>query len=431
MKNAKNILLTVCLVALLSTACEKKEILQGKREAISGITEVNEFEKSTINSNLKINLTSPTSISSHTDIAGNKQHNSINYKLNQSPKILWKTSIGNGPINSDMIAFDGNIYAVNSNGILVCISQNDGKKLWEKQIAKQPDDGAFSGGLTSNGSVIYASTNLGDVVAIDTKSQKELWKKSLKYPLRGAPLYVDGKIIVNSIENQTFALNASNGNVIWMKTTSREDTIMSESGTPAFFGKDVICAYSSGDLKSMELKTGSENWSDVLFSSNVSESGVVISHIAASPVVYDGNVLAATSESKMVLLDGTSGIRIWEKDLGTINTPVINNGWIFVLSNDETVVCLSAKDGSTKWTSEIKDLYKSKYSEDLKWTGPLLINGDVVVFSDNADTLKLDASTGKLKTHDIIENVNAVRPPIIIDGKMFVINSRANIYAVK
>lgn len=431
MKSSKNILLTICLIAILATACEKKEILKGKREAISGITEVNEFEKSSLNSHLKINPTSPTTLSSHIDIAGNKQHNSVNYKFSQSPKVLWKTSIGNGSINSDIIAFGGNIYAVNSKGFLVCISQNDGKRLWEKQIAKQPDDSEFSGGLASHGSVIYVSTNVGDVVAIDSKSQKELWKKPLKYPLRGAPLYADGKVVVNSIENQTFALNASDGNVIWMKSTNSEDTIMSKSATPALFENDVICAYSSGDLKSIELKTGSENWNDVLFSSNVSESGVVISHIVASPVVFNGNVLAATSESKMVLLDGTSGIRIWEKDLGTINTPVVNNGWIFVLSSDGSVVCLSDKDGSTKWISEIRNLHDGKSFGNLKWIGPLLINGDIVIFSDNGDMLKLDISTGKLKTHDKIKNANIGRTPIIIDGKMFAINSSGSVYAVK
>lgn len=427
--NYIKILSAITAVSILLSACDKKEILPGKREAISGITETNElFQTSKVTT--AVNLTAPTNSSSFVDIEGNKQHISLNYKMPKTLKTLWKTSIKGGRVNSNIIAFGENLYVVNSNGVLVCLSQTNGKKLWEKLIAKQPDDAIFSGGLTADGSVVYVSTNIGEVKAIDSKTKKELWNVNLKYPLKGSPIYSHGKIIVNSIENQTFALDSATGHISWMKSASKEDTIMSDSGSAAELGNAVICAYTSGDLKSLNSKNGTINWEDVLFSANLSESGSVFSHIVASPVVFGGNVLVATSESKMALIDGISGIRIWEKEIGTLNTPVVNNNWIFVLSSDNQVICLSAKTGNINWVQRVQDVYGGKYPESSNWTGPLLINSDVVIFSDFGDILKLDKSTGKLQEKLNLKNANVIKKPIIVNGKMFAITNRADIYAI-
>ncbi|MBQ7539500.1 MAG: PQQ-binding-like beta-propeller repeat protein, partial [Bacteroidaceae bacterium] len=233
------------VVALLLVACDKKEILPGKREAISGVTENIGTGRSVVNSSAHIISSPAESILEYVDIAGNKRHCSVNYRMPTSSKILWKTSIGGWSVGSDPIAFDGKVYVVNSYGNLVCVSQNNGEKLWELPIAPQTDDGDFSGGLTASGNTLYVSANTGDVIAVDTVSQKELWRKSLKYPLRGTPLIVGNRLFVNSIENQTFALDAVSGRIIWQKSTSAENTIMAASGSPALFGNDVICAYSS------------------------------------------------------------------------------------------------------------------------------------------------------------------------------------------
>lgn len=427
--NYTKTLFFITAVSILLSACDKKEILPGKREAISGITETNELFQ-TSNTTDYVNLSSATSIVSFVDIEGNKQHSSLNYKMPKDLKILWKTSIGGSRVNSNVIAFQGNLYVINSNGVLICLSQIDGKKLWEKLIAKQPDDAIFSGGITANDSIIYISTNIGEVKAVDTKTQKELWSVNLKYPLKGLPLYSHGKIIINSIENQTFALDSLTGRVVWIKSASKENTIMSDSGSAAELGNDVICTYTSGDLKSLNSQNGAINWEDVLFSANLSESGSVFSHIVASPVVFNGNVLVATSESKMVLIDGASGIRLWEKEIGTLNTPVVNNNWIFVLSSDNQIICISAKSGNINWMKKIQDVYGEKYPENANWTGPLLINNDVVILNDSGDILKLDKSTGNLNKKITIKNANITKKPIIVNGKMFAITNRSDIYAI-
>lgn len=426
----RKFLVALCSVTILLSACDKKEILPGKRESVEGITESTKFDRSVVNSAVRISVTPSTIVSEYKDVAGNKQHRAMNYKIVQKPKMLWKTSIGGLQVSSEPIALNGYAYVVNSHGDLVCIALKNGEKKWSLNIAKQPDDASFTGGITAENSVIYISTNIGDVVAVNTATQKILWRKSLKYPLRGAPLYADGIVIVNTIDGQTFALNSSNGSVVWMKKLQGEMTVMSKSSTPALYGNSIICAYSSGDLKSYDLHSGGDNWDDVLFSSNLADSGSVMAHIVASPVVSNGNILATTSESGMVMLDASNGVRIWEKEIGTINTPLVNSGWVFVLTQTGTMVCLSEKDGAVKWVSEIKESIPEPHNKNAEFVGALLINGDIMAFSNTSNIVKLDISTGKVKGVINIDGTDTTVSPIVVDGKIIAVNSKAELYAI-
>ena len=426
----KRFLLMACCLAIELTACDKKEILPGKREPIEGITETEQLKKVVASSETKVYAISETMPTEYVDIAGNKQHNAPNYKMPKETKLLWKTSISGSATNVEPVVFGGNIYAINSRGELVCLSLTDGKKSWSIQIAKQPDDAVFTGGVTANNSILYIATNIGDFVAVDAKTQKILWKKSLKYPLRGAPLYANGKLVTNSINGKTFALNASDGSVVWSKEGQDEVTVMASMGTPALYENDVICAYSSGDVKSFDLHIGNENWSDTLFSSDLSDSGSAINHIVASPVVHNGHVLVATSGSSMVMFDVSTGVRVWEKELGTIVMPVINNGWVFVLTTTGNLVCLSEKDGAIKWVSDVKDLMEEKYKKDIEFVSLKLVNGYVTVLSNAGHILEFDLSTGSLQRQNKIDGMTATVAPIIVNGKLLAVTSRADIYAV-
>lgn len=435
MNNKKKIYL-LCFAFLL-TACDKKEILQGKREDL--FVDAHASHSMAANQEiaaLPVSLGQSLSLQSWDDTGANNKHSSVNHKMNLQPRVCWKKSIGNGPIHSSPVAFDGKIYAIDANGILHCVSQNEGKILWRKSVAKQPSESVFSGGLAAHDGVIYITTNIGLVLAIDSRTKKALWENNVKALLKGPPVFVADRIIVTTADNQTLALDAKKGETIWSKTKNKEQTMMLEAGAPAVVSEEaVICAYSSGDFASLSVKTGAENWFDVLVSSNVSESGAQISHIATSPVVFDGKVLVATSESQIALTDVETGVRIWEQDFGTINLPVVINNWGFVLSCHHELVCLSMKDGSVKWNVNISQINQKKSAQkncNTLFTGPIAVNGNILVLDNSGNILSFNPTNGAfIGKMNISRTKITARPPIVVDGTMFILTKRADLYAIR
>ncbi|MDR0630601.1 MAG: PQQ-binding-like beta-propeller repeat protein, partial [Holosporales bacterium] len=250
--------------ALLLTACDKKIPLPGKREAISGITSANNISVNTATSKLKVDISPPQSLDSFVDVQGNKQHVAFNHKMSSNPKLIWETSIRGNYINSNVIAFDGNVYAIDVSGTLHCIKQNTGQIVWKKKLTIQPQDSVFAGGITAGNGILYIGTNLGSVIAINSNTQKELWKSNLKYPIKSMPLYIAGKVIVTSVDNQTFAIDVRDGKTVWTKTMTSEQARINETSVPAAFQDNVICAYSSGDIVKLNHNNGGDSWSGTL-----------------------------------------------------------------------------------------------------------------------------------------------------------------------
>jgi outer membrane protein assembly factor BamB len=166
----------------------------------------------------------------------------------------------------------------------------------------------------------------------------------------------------------------------------------------------------------------------------MSKSGGVMSHISASPVVAGDTVLVANTESKMELLECESGQKLWEKDIGTINTPVVNNGWVFLITSDHEISCFSLRSGEAKWIvpmgtlSEIGNKYREK-----RWIGPMLVNDEIVIFSEAGDLYVLNPSTGreiKNGAYKELKGIGVARTPIVVNGKMFAITRSAGIVAL-
>jgi outer membrane protein assembly factor BamB len=413
--------------------CDKKVPLPGKRENISGVAVGDSSLRTDSNlANEHVAVSQAFVSVEHVDVNGNKQHVAKNHKMPQDLRVIWKTSIGGGPINSNIIAFGGKVYAIDARGTLVCVDQKTGLVDWQKVLTIQPDDGIFSGGMTANNGVIYVGTNLGTVIAIDSKTRKELWTKKLKLPIKGSPLFSFGKVFVTSVDNKTFAIDCDKGDVIWSKELITEQTQMTGSGSPAVFGNDIICGYSSGDVASLSSNDGFDKWTDVLFSANISDSGSSISHITASPVVYGDLVLVATSECKMTLIDAKSGARIWEKDIGTVSTPAVHCGWAFVLTSGGAVACVSMRNGGVRWAYDASSYCgkkTSKFSVNQLF-GPILINGSVVLFGQSGEIAYIDPSSGALKKFDKLEKVYVNSAPIVVNEKIFAISRSGELCCV-
>jgi outer membrane protein assembly factor BamB len=87
------------------------------------------------------------------------------------------------------------------------------------------------------------------------------------------------------------------------------------------------------------------------------------------------------------------------------------------------LICLSFKDGSVKWISPINNKKGELY-------GPLIINGDIVVFSENGNMMKFNAQDGKIKESvDLKTSISST--PIIVDGSMYLISGSSNVVCLR
>jgi outer membrane protein assembly factor BamB len=417
-------------VCLLS--CEKKEILPGKREALflSGDDPVKQ-------SNEPVSLPLPTSRVDHICSLGSVNHTSVNHAMNKNPQIVLQKSVACSAVRTEPVFSNGSLFFVDADGILHGVPVHDIRRhvVLEKNVVPllrvslvPQKDNEFAGGLAIHGDVVYVSSNVGDVIAFDIRSRKEKWRASLMIPIQGAPVVASGKVIVMTIENQVIALDASSGRQIWRVSGKESRTVMSSFGSPAVDCDCVIFASTTGDSACVSLSNGLERWTDMVLSTNMSESGSAISHVSASPVVDCGMAFFVNAESSACANDVASGVRLWEARIGSLFPLIVLGNSVFSLTSQGSVVCLSKSDGSLKWRKDVLPLQKPGVSAG--WVGFLMINSEIALFSSVGDIVFLDSKSGAFLRR-IETKQKIATPPIIIDKTMHLLSENGTIIVLK
>jgi beta-1,4-mannosyl-glycoprotein beta-1,4-N-acetylglucosaminyltransferase len=90
-----------------------------------------------------------------------------------------------------------------------------------------------------------------------------------------------------------------------------------------------------------------------------------ISDIRGNPVIHNNIVYVISYNGKMVSLDLNTGKRIWESNIGGIQTPWVVSGFIFVLSKDNELICLTSNSGKVVWVSKLKDSFNAENQDDI------------------------------------------------------------------
>lgn len=102
----------------------------------------------------------------------------------------------------------------------------------------------------------------------------------------------------------------------------------------------------NGNVTAVSISGGGQSWRRALRPDD--EDG----QVGAGGVAFDGGrVFAATGFGQLFALDAASGQTAWAIDLDTpaLSAPTVANGRVFVITQSNTVLALSATDGTEQW----------------------------------------------------------------------------------
>ena len=343
------------------------------------------------------------------------------------------------------IVADGKVYVVDSRAKLTAFNADSGAKLWSIQIGDEKDTAGgrswlsgeltgnvgllFGGGVSYDSGTLYATNGLGDVAAYNAETGAQLWKKRPGGPLRGAPGVGNGNVYVMSQDNQVFAMRQSDGNLEWSRAGTLETAGVFGVASPAIAQGTVVAGYSSGELSAYRYENGQEVWQDALARTSISTSVASLSDIDADPVIDQGRVFAGGQGGRMVSLELVTGQRLWEINLAGIQTPWVAGEWLFVVTDEAKLLCLSRVSGKVKWLTQLPRYRKEKKKEGpIAWQGPVLAGNRLVLVSNEGEMVNVSATDGTVQgTQELKAPVTL--PPIVANNTLYVLDDSGRLTA--
>jgi len=435
---------TLLAATLLTTGCSKLDSmfggkdetrLPGERISVLAFDQGLEADKALMAE--KMQIPGPLTNTNWPTSGGRLDHGGGNYTLPAELRQMWEESVGEGlsaeqPLMATPVAGFGMIYTMDSDARVTATSMESGKRVWKSDMAAENERGkATGGGVSLSGDTLFAATGYGEVVALKAKDGTELWRHKLNQPLRSSPTAADGRVYVVTIDNQLQALSAETGEPIWTHQGFSEAAGLLGAASPAVGHGLVIAAYSSGEIFALRADNGRALWSDNLAPIQRTSGLSTIAAIRGLPVLAaDGNiVLAISNAGRMVAIDVRSGQRIWEQKIGGSNTPWVAGENIFVLSGQAQLVSLSLRDGRIRWVQQLTQFMDAKDREDaVVWSGPILAGSQLWLTNNRGRLMAFNPENGKELTMLKLDH-STTRPPIVVDGSLYVLDDDANLSA--
>ncbi len=295
------------------------------------------------------------------------------------PPLAWKSSGLGGGFSS--VAISGNrIYTLGDrqgHQELVAMNLADGKILWTAKVGPVWEDeyGGPRGTPTVDGDRVYALGSDGDLVCVQAATGKELWKKNLARDFGGkvmsswkwaeSPLVDGDRVIVTpGVPSATLvALDKKTGNEIWRAATPS----LGEQGRDGAGYSSVVVSNGAGvkqyvqltgrGLVSVSAKDGKFLWGYNKVANNVAN--------ISTPVVRGDHVFASTGyqTGSALLKLSISGEGVRPEEVYFLNSKTLQNhhGGL-VLINDHIYgghghnrgypICVEMASGKVAWGGE-------------------------------------------------------------------------------
>jgi outer membrane protein assembly factor BamB len=337
---------------------------------------------------------------------------------------LWSADIGEGTayrqrIPCPPVVVGGTVYTMSARGEVCAFAIKDGSQIWSTYV--RPEDSRsfdVGGGVSADAGALYAATGFGEVLRFDPRTGKILWRKSVGSPARTAPAIADGRLFVSLIDSSAVGLDAAKGDILWTHQARQVQTSVLGLPAPAVSGSIAITGFASGDLLALNVQSGEVLWSDNLgaIGSGLSQ----LSAIVGMPAIREGRVFAGSLGGLVLSLDLPTGRRLWERDFATDQTPFLAGDWVYQISTDQQLACLSAATGQVKWVHQMPPFKNmKKLRNPIYWWGPIIAGPNLVLVSTHGELATLDPITGTPRATIKLPSP-AAAAPVAAEGRVFV-----------
>ena len=383
-------------------------------------------------------LPPPTPNPDSPQAGGYANHAMHHVQVGDSIKPVWKEDIGDGSgsevrlIASPVVA-KGSVFTIDADSEVRAYSAKDGRRLWANDVTpKKDNDGHMPGGVAYENGRVFVSTGFAEVIALNATNGQVLWRRNLGGPMRAAPTVRGGRVFVITLDNKLHALSAKSGKVLWTFVGVSEASSLLGSASPAVDSGVVVAPFSSGELVALRVESGKLLWSDTLSTARRRTASIsTLSHIRGRPVIDRGRVFAVSHGGIIAAIDLRTGRRIWDRPIGSHESPWVVGDYIFMLTNDSELVALSRDTGRVYWVLALpRHINNDIKKPGIIWTGPLLASDRLIIVGSHGQAFAVSPYSGKIIGVEKMPNGVTVSP-VVADRTVYFLTDDADLIAYR
>jgi outer membrane protein assembly factor BamB len=440
---ARNIIGGLATGLALAACSQNEPILSGEREGIREVLQSDarraQAEETPANRTLPITLPAATVNSDWTQRIGSPSTRTAHPALSQAPALAWSVNIGAGDskrlrITADPVVAGGRVFALDARASVSAVSTS-GSLLWTTDLTPPNDRATESsgGGLAYGDGKVFVSSGFGRLTALDAETGARVWQQDLGAPGMATPAVYDGRVYVVAGDDVAWVLDARTGRVQWQLSATPDIHNVLGGPAPAITDTYAIFAFGAGELQGALRKGGLRLWDAQVAGQRSGVASARVLDITGDPVVVGDRVYTGSHAGRIVALRLGSGERIWTANEGPLNPVWPAGGSLFMVTDRNELVRLSAEDGTRIWGHALP-LFTSprprRQSEIVGHFGPVIAGGQIILASGDGRLRFFAPASGQM-TRAVDLPGGATTNPVVAGNTLYVVSRNGQLLAFR
>lgn len=355
-------------------------------------------------------------------------------------KRLWKASVGEGLgkkyLKLSPVVVADQVVAADGYGTVVAVDRFSGKRNWRVRFDQlsegflsslnfidRKDPSFVSGGLGSGSGMVFLGTTKGEVIALSLLDGSQVWRSQLDTEIQCIPVYADGKVFVQSVNDRVTALDEKTGELIW--TYDNQSPILTLRGTssPTVVNGLVITGIANGKIIALRAENGEPVWEHrVMLPEGRSELERMVD-VDAVPLSLGSAIYTSAYQGRLKRLSIRDGRPRWEYKSSSHQDLAEGYGQIYLVDDEDSIHAVDQNTGESVW---IQDVFARR-----KLTSPTSFSNYVALADDEGYLHVIAQRDGRLMGRRKIDRRGLRSNMIESDGVLYVLTNSGSLQAIQ
>lgn len=433
MQSSKHVcnLLKVCLIPLVLAGCSEKEALKGVRENVLSSDAVGEHRENIDASSVIVDAEEHNRTYAQPYMNSAHCYAPVKFTASADLQEIWAASLDfeatkSIKMTASPIVADGKVFCIDAGGIVYAFDAQTGERLWQRSATIAGKDGQTGAAIAYDKGHLIVATCFSEAMSLNPKTGAIQWRIKLPASGKGDAITIsEGRVFFLCSNSTLQVVDINSGKLLWSHSGITSESAYLGSAAVAVDGGMVYLAYPSGEIFALLVETGATIWESAFPKFSVSNAARAFAHPKASPVVKDGVVYFVAANEQTAAFDAKVGTRLWIKDYGGLQTPIVSGNSIFIVNARSEMVCLNRFTGALRWRSALDDQRKND------WYGTILLKDRILALSPAGEMLFISLKNGKVTRVGKNVGSSVSVNPVIADSTLYILSNDGDLSAYK
>ena len=375
----------------------------------------------------KFYLNPPKSPKNWNDLFYNANNVNDNFSYSGKNEIVFQSKkLSRNRINKNILYDRNLLISSDSKGNIIIYSLKNKKILHKynfyKKKFKNIEKKLYY--ILSDG-LLYVSDNVGYLYAYNYLENNIIWAKKFNAPFRSNIKIDNKKLFLSDENNNLFIIETKNGNIL-RKIPSEEVLIKNNFENNIAMNNEYLFFLNNfGSLYSVNKENLRVNW---FVNVNSSLDSNINKLFFLNEIKIFNDNLIISSNNILQVINNVNGSTKFKIPISSKIPPIINNDYIFVISNNNFLISVQISSGKIIYSYEINQLisdYLNIKKKKVNINLIRLINNQIFVFLDNSYVVKLSIDGSIKEIFKLPRKINSNL--IFIENSLIYLNNKNRI----